>query len=39
VSGVYIAHFEVTEDYQDPVSGELLYKKGETAIRKFLIIR
>ena len=39
VSGVYIAHFEVTEDYQHPETGELLYKKGESAIRKFVIIR
>ena len=39
VSGVYIAHFEVTEDYKDPVTGELLYKKGDQAIRKFIIIR
>lgn len=39
VSGVYIAHFEVTEDYADPATGEVLYKKGETAVRKFVIIR
>ncbi len=39
VSGVYIAHFEVTEDFYDPDSGELLYSKGETAFRKFIIIR
>lgn len=39
VSGVYIAHFEVTQDYNDPVTGEPLYKKGDQAIRKFLIIR
>lgn len=39
VSGVYIAYFEVTEDYHDPVTGELLYKKGENAIQKFVIIR
>jgi hypothetical protein len=39
VSGVYIAHFQVTEDQKDPVTGEILYRKGEQAIRKFLIIR
>jgi len=38
VSGVYIAYFEVTRDgYSD--TGELLYKTGETAVRKFVIIR
>ncbi|MCU0645073.1 MAG: fibronectin [bacterium] len=39
VSGIYIAHFEVIEDYKDPETNELLYKKGESAIRKFVIIR
>jgi len=39
VSGIYIAHFEVTEDYTDPETGELLYKKGDAAFRKFVIIR
>lgn len=39
VSGVYIAHFTVTQDYIDPVSGELKYAKGETAYQKMIIIR
>lgn len=39
VSGVYIAYFEVTEDYYDSQTGELLFKKGQNAIRKFVIIR
>lgn len=39
VSGLYIAHFEVTEDQRDPATNEVLYKKGETAVRKFVIIR
>jgi hypothetical protein len=39
VSGVYIAHFTVTQDYTDPVSGELKYAKGETAYQKMIIIR
>jgi hypothetical protein len=30
VSGIYIVHFEVTEDYRNPETGEILYKKGET---------
>lgn len=39
VSGVYIAYFEVTEDYHDSNTGALLYKKGENTFRKFVIIR
>ncbi|MDZ7288571.1 MAG: fibronectin [candidate division KSB1 bacterium] len=39
VSGVYIAHFEVTKDFYDSNTGRLLYRKGETAVRKFVIIR
>ena len=39
VSGVYIALFKVTKDYNDPNTGELLYKSGDTATRKFIIIR
>jgi len=32
VSGVYLVHFEVTQDYNE-------YKKGDTIIKKLLIIR
>ncbi len=39
VSGVYIAHFTVTEDEIDPETDEILYRAGETAYRKFVIIR
>ena len=39
VSGVYIAHFVVTEDYHDPVTNALKYRKGDEAFRKFVIIR
>ncbi len=39
VSGVYIAYFEVTEDYYDPTTGDLCYRKGDHTIRKFVIIR
>lgn len=38
VSGIYIAHFEVTQDYSDE-NGNLLFKKGDSAFRKFIIIR
>ncbi len=39
VSGIYIAYFEVTEDYIDDVTGERLLKKGDATFRKFVIIR
>jgi hypothetical protein len=39
VSGIYLAHFEVTEDYSDPDTGEILYSKGESAVRKFVVVR
>ncbi len=39
VSGVYLAHFTVTQDYKDPNTGEFKYRKGDTAFRKFIIIR
>lgn len=39
VSGVYIAHFEVTKDAYDRNDGRLLYRKGEATARKFVIIR
>jgi hypothetical protein len=39
VSGIYIAHFEVTQDQYDPATNTLLYKKGDTAVRKLVIIR
>ncbi|HNT64806.1 MAG TPA: fibronectin [bacterium] len=39
VSGIYIVHFEVTEDYRNPETGEILYKKGETTFRKLIVIR
>lgn len=38
VSGIYIAYFEVTEDGYDD-EGNLLYKKGESVVEKFSIIR
>jgi hypothetical protein len=39
VSGLYIAYFEVTQDYYDPVTNDLLYKKGDNTFKKFVIIR
>jgi len=39
VSGVYIAHFEVTEDFSDPNTGQILYKKGDNTYQKFVVIR
>ena len=39
VSGVYIAYFEVTQNYVNKETGDIIYKKGQTAIRKFVIIR
>ncbi|MFB0515534.1 MAG: fibronectin [Candidatus Neomarinimicrobiota bacterium] len=39
VSGVYIAYIEVTKDQHDPVTDEILYRKGDSIIRKFTVIR
>ncbi len=39
VSGIYIVHFTVTQDYTDPVTGQLKYKAGDTAYQKCIIIR
>jgi len=39
VSGIYIAQFTVTEDCYDPETKQLLYRKGDTAYRKFVVIR
>jgi hypothetical protein len=39
VSGIYIVHFTVTQDYADPATGQQLYTKGQTAYQKLIIIR
>lgn len=39
VSGVYIAHIEVTENIRDDLTGELMFRKGESKILKFVVIR
>lgn len=38
-SGVYIAVITVTQDIEDPESGALLFRNGDRAIKKFVIIR
>jgi len=38
VSGIYIVHFTVTQDYTDPATGTG-YKTGDTAYQKMIIIR
>ena len=38
VSGLYIAYFEVSQDSYNE-AGELTFKKGDSAFRKFIIIR
>ena len=39
VSGLYIVYFKVTQDYNDPDTGKLLYRKGDEIIKKFVVIR
>ena len=39
VSGIYLAHIEVTEDIVDQSTGEKIYSKGQSKILKFVIIR
>ena len=39
VSGIYIAHIEVTQDLLDSMTGQVLFRKGESKILKFVIIR
>jgi len=38
VSGLYIAHFEVTEDIYDD-SGNIIFRKGDSTYKKFIVIR
>ena len=38
-SGVYLAVITVTADIQDPATGAMLFRQGERAIKKFVIIR
>ncbi|HDR04196.1 MAG TPA: fibronectin [Candidatus Marinimicrobia bacterium] len=39
VSGLYIAHIEVTEDILDSSSGTMIYSKGQSTYKKLLVIR
>ncbi len=39
VSGLYIAYFEVTQDIYDDTSNQLILRRGDNIIRKFIIIR
>jgi hypothetical protein len=39
VSGLYIAYIEVTQDYYDNETNKLLYKKGDSTFKKFVVIR
>ena len=39
VSGVYIAVITVTEDIPDQETGELIFQKGQTTYKKFVVIR
>ena len=39
VSGIYIVHFEVTQDQYESGTNKQIHKKGDTAVRKLVIIR
>lgn len=39
VSGVYIAHINVTKDIYDTVTGDLIFEKGTSINKKIIIIR
>ncbi len=39
VSGIYIAHFEVTENIVEEASGAIIFQKGASTYRKFVVIR
>ncbi|MBO8152958.1 MAG: fibronectin [Candidatus Marinimicrobia bacterium] len=39
VSGIYLAYIEVTQDYHDPETGELIYRKGDSIVKKLIVIR
>ena len=38
-SGIYIAHFEVTKNYFNSKTNDLIFRKGDQTLKKFLIIR
>ncbi len=39
VSGIYIVYIEVTEDYVDEQTGQLIFKKGQSVAKKLAIVR
>lgn len=39
VSGVYIAYIEVTRDHTDAETGDIIFKKGDSITKKFVIVR
>lgn len=39
VSGVYLVHFEVLKDQIDSDTGDILYHKGDTIVKKLAIVR
>jgi hypothetical protein len=38
-SGLYFVQFEVTEDYRDPATDEVLFSKGDAIVKKLAVIR
>jgi len=39
VSGIYVAYFEVTKDIENTATGDLIFKKGDSTFKKFIVIR
>ena len=39
VSGIYIVYFKVTQDYVDENTGEVLFRKGQSIIKKLAVVR
>ena len=39
VSGLYFVQFEVSENHDDPITGERLFTKGESIVKKLVVIR
>jgi len=39
ISGIYLANIKVTEKMIDENTGEVLLQKGESIIKKFVVIR
>lgn len=39
VSGIYLVYFQVTQDYIDEDTGKVIFKKGDSIIKKLAVIR